>query len=69
MKKKIFSIFLAGTMVASVASMSAISASADDGEGLALGDYGKLGNYTPSSGVKTEAFSVKNVQLHTGGDA
>ncbi len=53
MKKKIFSIFLAGTMVASVASMSAISASADDGEGLALGDYGKLGNYTPSSGVKT----------------
>jgi len=50
MKKKALSIVLAGTMAVSMVSVGAVSASAEE---LALGDFGALGEYTPSAGVKT----------------
>ena len=52
MKKKLLSVLLAGTMVASVAAVGVVSASAEDGE-LAPGGFGSLGEYTPSAGVQT----------------
>ena len=50
MKKKALSIVLAGTMAVSMVSVGAVSASAEE---LAPGDFGALGEYTPSAGVKT----------------
>ena len=50
MKKKALSIVLAGTMAVSMASVGAVSVSAEE---LAVGDYGSLGEYTPGTGIKT----------------
>ena len=52
MKKKLLSVLLAGTMVASVAAVGVVSASAEDGE-LAPGGFGVLPEYTPKAGVQT----------------
>lgn len=51
MKKKLLSVLLAGTMVASVAAVGVVSASAE--EDLAPGGFGVLGEYTPKAGVQT----------------
>lgn len=51
MKKKLLSVLLAGAMVASVAAVGVVSASAED---LAPGDFGVLGEYTPTAGVQTQ---------------
>ncbi len=48
--KKFLSIALAGTMAASMLAVSAMSVSAEE---LAPGDFGSLGEYTPSANVKT----------------
>ncbi len=50
MKKKALSIVLAGTMALSMTAVSAVSVSAEE---LAPGGFGTLGEYTPSTGVKT----------------
>ena len=52
MKKKILSIVLAGTMVASTFAVGVVSASAEEGTGKAKGGYGTLGAYSnPTSGA------------------
>lgn len=51
MKKKLLSVLLAGTMVASVAAVGVASASAEE---LAPGGFGTLGEYTPSAGAQTQ---------------
>lgn len=48
--KKFLSIALAGTMAASMVAVSAMAVSAEE---LAPGDFGSLGEYTPTAGVKT----------------
>ena len=50
MKKKLLSVLLAGTMVASVAAVGVASASAEE---LAPGGFGVLPEYTPKAGVQT----------------
>ncbi len=54
MKKKIFSIVLAGTMAVSVATAGALAVSADEENAKTPGSIGKMGEYTPSDAkIKT----------------
>ena len=57
--KKFLSIALAGTMAASMVAVSAMAVSAEE---LSLGDYGSLGEYTPTAGVQTNhlMFAMPN---------